>query len=53
MNSMHSTIRAQVSYTRMRDAGIRFLETPRSEPYGKVAVWQDPFGNKWDLLESR
>lgn len=40
-------------YRRMRDAGVRFLETPRSEPYGKVAVWQDPFGNKWDLLEQR
>ncbi|MGB5558234.1 MAG: VOC family protein [Paracoccaceae bacterium] len=40
-------------YARMRAAGVRFLETPRSEPYGKVAVWQDPFGNKWDLLEQR
>ena len=39
------------AYARMHAAGVRFLETPRSEPYGKVAVWQDPFGNKWDLLE--
>jgi catechol 2,3-dioxygenase-like lactoylglutathione lyase family enzyme len=32
-------------------AGVTFLEAPRSEPYGKVAVMQDPFGNKWDLIE--
>lgn len=38
-------------YTRLRDAGVLFEETPRHEPYGKVAVFQDPFGNRWDLLE--
>jgi catechol 2,3-dioxygenase-like lactoylglutathione lyase family enzyme len=32
-------------------AGVTFLEAPRSEPYGKVAVFQDPFGNKWDLIQ--
>lgn len=32
-------------------AGVTFLEAPRNEPYGKVVVMQDPFGNKWDLLE--
>ena len=26
-------------------------EAPRREPYGKVAVWRDPFGNRWDLLQ--
>ncbi|PCJ04248.1 MAG: extradiol dioxygenase [Rhodobacteraceae bacterium] len=31
--------------------GIHFEETPRHEPYGTVAVWQDPFGNRWDLLQ--
>jgi catechol 2,3-dioxygenase-like lactoylglutathione lyase family enzyme len=31
--------------------GIRFLESPRSEPYGTVAVFKDLYGNKWDLLE--
>ncbi len=35
----------------MLAAGVRFLELPRHEAYGTVAVWQDPFGNKWDLLE--
>ncbi|WP_313529857.1 VOC family protein [Shinella sp.] len=34
-------------------AGVRFLETPRDEPYGKVAVFEDAFGNRWDLLEPR
>ena len=35
----------------MLAAGIVFEEAPRHEPYGIVAVWQDPFGNRWDLLE--
>ena len=36
---------------KMIAAGVRFLEAPRHEPYGIVAVFQDPWGNKWDLLE--
>lgn len=35
----------------MVKAGVVFEEAPRVEDYGKVAVWQDPFGNRWDLLE--
>jgi len=31
--------------------GIGFLESPRTEPYGTVAVFEDLYGNKWDLLE--
>ena len=31
--------------------GVRFLETPRNEDYGKVAVFEDIYRNKWDLLE--
>jgi catechol 2,3-dioxygenase-like lactoylglutathione lyase family enzyme len=31
-------------------AGVRFVEPPRSEPYGTVAVFEDAFGNRWDLL---
>ena len=38
-------------YGRMSDAGVTFDETPRIEPYGKVAVWRDPWGNRWDLLQ--
>ena len=33
--------------------GVRFLEPPRQELYGTVAVFRDPFGNKWDLIETR
>lgn len=32
-------------------AGGIFEETPRHEPYGTVAVWRDPFGNRWDLIQ--
>ena len=35
----------------MREAGVRFLEEPRRETYGTVAVFADPFGNNWDLLQ--
>ncbi len=35
----------------MLAAGVTFEETPRKEPYGTVAVWRDPFGNRWDLIE--
>jgi catechol 2,3-dioxygenase-like lactoylglutathione lyase family enzyme len=31
-------------------AGAMFEEEPRSEPYGTVVVWRDPWGNRWDLL---
>ena len=37
-------------YSRMADAGVQFLEEPRSEPYGRVVVFADIAGNKWDLL---
>lgn len=36
---------------RMRAAGVRFLEEPRHEPYGSVVVFEDLYGNRWDLLE--
>ena len=35
---------------RMAAAGVRFLTAPRTEPYGRVAVFLDIAGNKWDLL---
>ena len=38
-------------YSRYKAAGVSFLEQPRTEAYGIVAVFQDPFGNKWDLLQ--
>ena len=38
------------TYRRMVAAGVRFLGEPRREAYGQVVVFQDPWGNKWDLL---
>jgi catechol 2,3-dioxygenase-like lactoylglutathione lyase family enzyme len=38
------------SYNRMVAAGVRFVSPPRVEPYGKVAVFLDVEGNRWDLL---
>ena len=35
---------------RLTAAGAEFLTDPREEPYGRVAVFADPWGNKWDLL---
>jgi catechol 2,3-dioxygenase-like lactoylglutathione lyase family enzyme len=35
----------------MERAGVDIIEEPRVENYGKVAVFRDPFGNKWDLIE--
>lgn len=31
--------------------GVRFVEGPRHEPYGVVAVFEDLYGNRWDLIE--
>lgn len=36
---------------RLVTAGATFEEPPRLEPYGKVAVWRDPWGNHWDLIQ--
>jgi catechol 2,3-dioxygenase-like lactoylglutathione lyase family enzyme len=38
------------SYERMREAGVEFVGEPRDEPYGRVAVFLDVAGNRWDLL---
>jgi len=35
---------------RVRQAGCEVIRPPRSEPYGRVAVVQDPWGNLWDVL---
>ena len=35
----------------MLAAGVTFEDEPRHETYGSVAVWRDPFGNRWDLLQ--
>lgn len=38
------------TFGRYTAAGVRFLETPRREAYGRVAVFADLYGNKWDLI---
>lgn len=38
-------------YPVLQSRDLRFLEMPRSEVYGHVAVFEDLYGNKWDLLE--
>lgn len=40
----------QVAYDRMREAGVQFATEPRQEQYGRVAVFRDVAGNRWDLL---
>ena len=37
-------------HDRLTQAGVTFTEQPRQEAYGRVAVFQDPFGNLWDLV---
>lgn len=38
-------------HARLSAAGVRFLEAPRHEAYGSVAVFEDLYGNRWDLLQ--
>jgi catechol 2,3-dioxygenase-like lactoylglutathione lyase family enzyme len=40
-----------VDCRKLRSRGVRFAEEPRAEAYGHVAVFEDLYGNKWDLLE--
>jgi catechol 2,3-dioxygenase-like lactoylglutathione lyase family enzyme len=41
----------QRDHDRMTANGVRFLEKPRREAYGTVAVFADLYGNRWDLLQ--
>jgi predicted enzyme related to lactoylglutathione lyase len=38
------------SHEKMVAAGVEFVTVPRTEPYGRVAVFLDLAGNRWDLL---
>jgi uncharacterized glyoxalase superfamily protein PhnB len=40
-------------YKQMQEAGIEFIESPRQEAYGKVVVFADLYGNRWDLIEPK
>jgi catechol 2,3-dioxygenase-like lactoylglutathione lyase family enzyme len=37
-------------YERMQARGVEFMSAPRTEPYGRVAVFLDVAGNRWDLI---
>ena len=39
------------TYKKFQKAGVTFCEEPRTEPYGRVVVFEDLFGNRWDLIE--
>jgi catechol 2,3-dioxygenase-like lactoylglutathione lyase family enzyme len=45
-----STDDFEQDHDRFKQAGIDFLEAPRTETYGQVAVFADLYGNKWDLI---
>jgi len=38
-------------YRRYQERGVVFVREPKVEPYGTVAVFQDLYGNRWDLLQ--
>ena len=38
-------------YEAYRSRGVTFVREPKTEPYGTVAVFRDPYGNLWDLLQ--
>jgi len=40
-------------YRDMKARGVKFVEAPRDEPYGTVVVFEDLYGNKWDLVQRR
>lgn len=40
-------------YAAYRERRVTFVEEPRQEPYGVVAVFTDLYGNRWDLIEPK
>ena len=39
------------TFQKFKSKGIEFIEEPRQETYGQVVVFEDKYGNKWDLIE--
>lgn len=39
------------THARLTEYGVGFSDGPRHEPYGTVAVFSDPWGNRWDLIQ--
>ena len=40
-------------YAAYSTRGVRFIETPRRENYGNVVVFEDLYGNRWDLIQPK
>jgi catechol 2,3-dioxygenase-like lactoylglutathione lyase family enzyme len=40
----------EAAYRRLADAGVDFVRPPQTEPYGRVTVFEDLYGNHWDLI---
>ena len=40
-------------YEAYKAKGVRFVREPKEQPYGTVAVFEDLYGNQWDLLEPK
>jgi catechol 2,3-dioxygenase-like lactoylglutathione lyase family enzyme len=38
-------------HARMKEHGVHFIEEPRREPYGTVVVFEDLYGNRWDMVQ--
>ena len=43
----------EATYQRLAQAGVEFVTEPRAEPYGRVVVFRDIAGNRWDLIGPR
>ena len=43
----------EADHVRFSAAGVKFLEEPRHEAYGSVVVFEDLYGNRWDLLQPK
>lgn len=43
----------EADHARFKAAGVKFLEEPRHEAYGSVVVFEDLYGNRWDLLQPK
>jgi len=43
----------EADYAAYKEAGVDFQEEPREEPYGKVVVFRDAFGNLWDFIQPK
>ena len=39
-------------FTAYKQKGVKFVREPKTAPYGTVAVFQDPYGNLWDLVQA-